>query len=239
MEERLDRVQNREGGDARTAIACAFPPVVIEPTVPIKPNKPMLIGLGLFASIGLGIAPGLPARAHRPLGEGARARDARSDLAAPGRGAADPADRPDASGRAPLDARHARFDRGRRLSQRPGQPAGRRRQARADRDAPGHQRQGGRGQEHDGARTWRPPAPGPANGPCSWTSTSAGPAWPTSSSRLIRRRRSTAWSTSSAASCPGSARSATPRSPTSTSSRPATPATSRSRSWARSSCGNC
>jgi succinoglycan biosynthesis transport protein ExoP len=29
---------------------------LVEPTVPIKPNRPMMIGLGLFASIGLGIA---------------------------------------------------------------------------------------------------------------------------------------------------------------------------------------
>ena len=32
-----------------------IPASVAEPTVPTKPNKPMLIGLGLFASIGLGI----------------------------------------------------------------------------------------------------------------------------------------------------------------------------------------
>ena len=65
----------------------------------------------------------------------------------------------------------------------------------------------------------------PASGPCSWTSTCAGPAWPMSSSRMKPRPRSTGWSTCSAASCPGSGRSATPRSPTSTSSRPATRAT--------------
>ena len=50
---------------------------------------------------------------------------------------------------------------------------------------------------------------------------------------------SRAWSTSSAASSPGSGRSATPRSPTSTSSRPATRARSRSRSSARSSSASC
>jgi polysaccharide biosynthesis transport protein len=32
-----------------------IPPSVIEPTVPIKPSRPMLIALGLFASFGLGI----------------------------------------------------------------------------------------------------------------------------------------------------------------------------------------
>ena len=33
-----------------------IPPSVAEPTVPLKPNRPMLIGLGLVASIGLGVA---------------------------------------------------------------------------------------------------------------------------------------------------------------------------------------
>ncbi len=131
----------------------------------------------------------------------------------------------DASGRASLDVGDARFDRGRRLSQRPGQPAGSRRQARADRDAVGDQRQGRRGKEHDGLEPGGHLRPGRASGPCCWMSTCGGPAWPMSSSRTDPTTRSTGWSTSCAASCPGSARSATPRSPTSTSSRPATPAT--------------
>ncbi len=33
-----------------------IPANIVEPTVPIKPNRPMLIGFGLFSSIGLGIA---------------------------------------------------------------------------------------------------------------------------------------------------------------------------------------
>jgi polysaccharide biosynthesis transport protein len=33
-----------------------IPASIVEPTAPIKPNRPMLIGFGLFASIGLGIA---------------------------------------------------------------------------------------------------------------------------------------------------------------------------------------
>ncbi len=126
-----------------------IPASVVEPTVPIKPNRPMLIGLGLFASIGLGIAlvcllehidHSVKVPEHVTHGLtlpllGVVPRIRRTAL--------------DASGRPPVDARHARFDRGRRLSQRPGQPAGGRRQARADRDAPGDQRQGRRGQEHD------------------------------------------------------------------------------------------
>ena len=101
--------------------------------MPTKPNRPMLIAMAIVFSLRPGDRPGLPARAHRPLGEGARARHPRPDAAAAGRGPADPPDGADAARAAPLDARRARLARGRRLSQRPGQPAGRRRPARADR----------------------------------------------------------------------------------------------------------
>jgi polysaccharide biosynthesis transport protein len=55
MEERLDqfRIMRR----AMESSDCVrIPASLIEPSVPTKPNKPVLIGLGLFASIGLGIA---------------------------------------------------------------------------------------------------------------------------------------------------------------------------------------
>ncbi len=55
MEERLD--QFRIMRQAMESSDCVrIPASLIEPTVPIKPNKPVLIALGLFASIGLGIA---------------------------------------------------------------------------------------------------------------------------------------------------------------------------------------
>ena len=54
MQQRLD-----EFGIVREALlnseCVRFPASVTEPTVPIRPNKPMMIGLGLFASFGLGI----------------------------------------------------------------------------------------------------------------------------------------------------------------------------------------
>ena len=54
MEERLD--QFRIMREAMLNSDCVrIPDSLIEPTVPLKPNKPVLIGLGVFASIALGI----------------------------------------------------------------------------------------------------------------------------------------------------------------------------------------
>ena len=54
MEERLD--QFRIMREAMLSSDCVrIPDSLIEPTVPLKPNKPVLIGLGVFASIALGI----------------------------------------------------------------------------------------------------------------------------------------------------------------------------------------
>ena len=75
------------------------PSSVPEPVVPVKPNRPLLIAWPRCLSLGDGHRPGLPARAHRPLGEGAGACQPRSDLAAARRRAPDPPDRPDATGR--------------------------------------------------------------------------------------------------------------------------------------------
>ena len=124
-----------------------------------------------------GDRPGLPARARRPLGEGARARDPRPDVAAPGSGPADPADRPDASGRPSLD---------------PGTPdsieADAYRNVRASLLGVADKRgpivtllvtsaKAGEGKSTT-ALNLAATCAGPASGPCSWTSTSAGPAWP-------------------------------------------------------------
>jgi succinoglycan biosynthesis transport protein ExoP len=55
MEERLGQFKTMRA--AMLSGDCVrIPASLIEPTVPIKPNKPMLIVMGLFASIGLGIA---------------------------------------------------------------------------------------------------------------------------------------------------------------------------------------
>ena len=211
---------------------------VVEPSVPIKPNRPMLIGFGLFASIGLGIAlvclleyidHSVKVPEHVTHG-----------LTLP------------LLGVVPRIRRTALTHRGGHLWT-PGTPdsieADAYRNVRASllgiTDKRGSivtllvtSAKAGEGKSTT-ALNLAATAPGPASGRCSWTSTSAGPAWPTSSSSPITRARSTGSSTSSGASCRGNEPFAIPRFPTSTSSRPETPAISRSRSWALSSCGNC
>jgi polysaccharide biosynthesis transport protein len=55
MQERLDQFQILRASMSNSD-CIRIPANLIEPTVPIKPNKPVSIGLGLFVSIGLGIA---------------------------------------------------------------------------------------------------------------------------------------------------------------------------------------
>ena len=155
MEGRLTKFEIVEEAIVSNECVKIPPNGVVEPTTPIKPNRPLLIGFGLVLQLWSGDRPGLPARAHRPLSQSSRARDSRSDAAASGRGTPDPADRLDASWRASLDARHTRFARIRRLPQHPRQSAGNRRQARADHHLAGHQCKGWRGQEHDGDQPGR------------------------------------------------------------------------------------
>ena len=45
------------------------PTSIAEPTVPIRPNRVLYIGMGLVASFGMGIGLVLPAGARGPLGE--------------------------------------------------------------------------------------------------------------------------------------------------------------------------
>ena len=214
----------------------SLPPSIPEPTVPVRPRRPMNIAILVVLSFGLGI--GLVCLLEH-LDHSVKVPEhlaAGSDAAAVRGRSPDPADGDDPPGRPSLDTWRARVDRGRRLPQPPRQPAGCRRQARADRDAAGHQRQGGRGQEHDR------PEPGRHLRPRRRAHSADGrrppPAQP--GRRLPARRwaRLSAWWTCSAATCPGSGRSSGPTSPTSTSCRPATPARSRSRSSAPSSSGN-
>ena len=154
------------------------------------------------------------------------------DAAAPRRGPADPPDAPDPPRGPPLDPGHARVDRGRRLSQPPRQPARVDRPTRADRDPAGHQRQGRRGEEHDGPEPGRHLRPGRRADPADGRRPPPPQPGRASSSRTTTSRRP-AWSTCSGATSPGSGRSSRPTSRTSTSCRPATPATSRSRSSGR------
>ncbi len=121
---------------------------IVEPTTPVRPNKPMMIVISLVLSFGVGIglvcllehidhSVKVPEHASHGLTLpllGVVPRIRRTALTQRGRHLWTPG----AVGVARL----------RRLSQRPGQPAGRRRPQRADRDAPGHERQGGRGEEH-------------------------------------------------------------------------------------------
>ncbi len=55
MQERLDQFRILRAAMLNSDCV-RVPASLVEPTVPIKPNKPVLIGMGLFASIGLGIA---------------------------------------------------------------------------------------------------------------------------------------------------------------------------------------
>ena len=212
--------------------------LITEPTVPVRPNRLLNIALGLVLSFGLGIGlvcllehldHSVKVPEHLTMGLtlplfGVVPRIRRTALIHRGGHLWTP--------------RRARFDRGRRLPQPPRQPDRVVGPARADRDPAGHQRQGGRGEEHDGPEPGRHLRPrrraDPADG--------RRPPPPEPGRRLPRGRRrgrSSAWSTCSGAIFPGSGRWSGPTSPTSTSCRPATPATSRSRSWARSNSGSC
>ena len=99
---------------------------------------------------------------------------------------------------------------------------------RADRHAAGHQRQGGRGQEHHRPEPGRHLRPGRRTDPAR----GRGPPPPEPGEVFPHEDGQSAWSTSSAATSPGSGRWSRPSCLTSTSCRRATPATCRSRSWA-------
>ena len=100
---------------------------VAEPTVPIKPNRAMLIVLGLFGSFAAGI--GLVCLLEH-VDHSVKVPEHVSHgltLALSRRGSAHQADCPDSARGPPLDLRHARLDRSRRLPQCAGQLVGYRR----------------------------------------------------------------------------------------------------------------
>ena len=137
-----------------------IPSSVIEPTVPIKPSRVLYIGMGLIFSLGLGL--GLVFLLEHVDHSVKVPEHVTHGLTLPlaGRGAPDPPNGADSSRRPPLDPRHSRLDRGRRVPQHPGQSAGRRRPSRSDRHPAGHQPQGRRRQEHRSAQPGRDLRPG-------------------------------------------------------------------------------
>ncbi len=132
-----------------------IPPTVAEPSAPVRPKRALYLAAVLVLSFGLGI--GLVCLLEHVDHSVKMPEQLTAGLALPLFGVVPRMRRHRglAPRRAPLDAGRARVDRGRRLPQPPRQPAGGRRPSRADRDPAGHQRQGGRGQEHHGAEPGR------------------------------------------------------------------------------------
>ena len=137
-----------------------IPSSVAEPTAPVRPSRVLNIGMGLIASFGLGI--GLVCLLEHVDHSVKVPEHVTHGLTLPLLGVVPRIRRTALTHRGGhlWTPGHARLDRGRRLPEHLGQPAGDRRSPGSDRDPTGNQRQGGRGQEHDRAQPGRHLRPG-------------------------------------------------------------------------------